>query len=589
MAIPPLDVGSLSLLIARELGQRLAWPLVRRITTIAEGNAFLAVELARVASAPDADADELSPAALSRASHVRRLAETRVRVLPEPTRTALAVVAALGEPRGPVLSRVLEDEAALDAAFDTRVIEEQGARVRFSIRCSPPPPSRASRRGSEDQCIWHWRSVLAIPEERARHLAAGTAEPSTATATAIEEGAADALSRGAPSEAAQLFEEAGRLTPAGDRAKLGERLRAAGDCREQAGDAARALELFRRAVLESPPGPQRARIRAWAAFHEHVPIEDGVAELHIALEESGSDSAARGECLLGIGMALMVAGDWRAARARLQEALQLTQELDDLALRIAVLSTAGHLNEMLDPGSGLAALETSARLAAGRLVPTAGLCPETLLAAAHSWADDVDVSRGMLLAVRERTMAAGDEQGIAAVDHWLIELEVRAGNLERARAYADEAVAILDVDRTDQNLGAALYGRALVGAHEGDAELARRLVARGLEIHETFGDRIFQTQHRGVIGFLELSLDRPSEALEHLIQVDADLRAMGVEEPGAFRTAAISSKRSSDRGAQSKRGASTRGWPPWSQARSSAPLMCLATRRGAPRRGRGRS
>ena len=78
------------------------------------------------------------------------------------------------------------------------------------------------------------------------------------------------------------------------------------------------------------------------------------------------------------------------------------------------------------------------------------------------------------------------------------------------------------------------YGRALVGAHEGDAELARRLVARGLEIHETFGDRIFQTQHRGVIGFLELSLDRPSEALEHLIQVDADLRAMGVEEPGAF-------------------------------------------------------
>ena len=165
MAIPPLDVGVALPAHRARVGQRLARPLVRRITTIAEGNAFLAVELARVASAPDADADELSPAALSRASHVRRLAETRVRVLPEPTRTALAVVAALGEPRGPVLSRVLEDEAALDAAFDTRVIEEQGARVRFHpIRCSPPPPSRASRRGSEDQCDpGTGRSVLAIP------------------------------------------------------------------------------------------------------------------------------------------------------------------------------------------------------------------------------------------------------------------------------------------------------------------------------------------------------------------------------------------------------------------------------------------
>ena len=51
MVIPPLDVESLSRLIARELGQRLPWPVVRRIATIAAGNAFLAIELARVAIA----------------------------------------------------------------------------------------------------------------------------------------------------------------------------------------------------------------------------------------------------------------------------------------------------------------------------------------------------------------------------------------------------------------------------------------------------------------------------------------------------------------------------------------------------------
>ena len=101
MTIPPLDVESLSRLIARELGRRLPWPVVRRIATIAAGNAFLAIELARVASTSGASPDELSPEALSRSTRIKRLAETRVRALPEPTRTALGVVAALGEPQQP--------------------------------------------------------------------------------------------------------------------------------------------------------------------------------------------------------------------------------------------------------------------------------------------------------------------------------------------------------------------------------------------------------------------------------------------------------------------------------------------------------
>ena len=145
---PPLDIGSLSRLIARELGQRLPRLVVRRIATMAAGNAFLAIELARVATLSGDDADELSPAALSRSSHVRRLAETRVRVLPEPTRKALAIVAALGEPRAPTLARALHDEAALDPAFDAGVIAEQGGRVRFTHRCWPQARSPASPHGA---------------------------------------------------------------------------------------------------------------------------------------------------------------------------------------------------------------------------------------------------------------------------------------------------------------------------------------------------------------------------------------------------------------------------------------------------------
>ena len=534
MAIPPLDAELLSRLISRELGRRLAWPVVRRIAEIAGGNAFLAVELARVASQPGTDPDELSPSALSRSAHARRLAETRVRVLPEPTRTALAVVAALGEPRGAVLSRMLEDEAALDAAFDASVIEEQGDRVRFThpLLAAGALASLSPRRRRSIHRALAERADTA--EERARHLAAATSEPSAEVAAAVDLGAADALSRGAPSAAAQLYEESVRLTPAGNASARGRRLLAAGACREQAADPTRALELFQQAVLDSPAGPERARAHAAVATHEQVPLRDSVPQLRLALEECGSDLAARTECVLGIGVGLTIMGEARDGRRHLEEAVRLAATLDDLALRATVLSTAGHLLEAVSPGTGRNTLETAAALAEGSLAPSAQLSPEALLGTLHTWADEFEAGRALLLRVRERAITAGDELGAAGTDMWLTELETRAGRLEEARSRAAAALAVLDTDRCDQNLGAALWGRALVAAHEGDAELARGLVAKGMAIHEALADRIFATHHRSVLGFLELSLDQPVEALGHLAAVDDDVRAMGMEEPGVY-------------------------------------------------------
>jgi DNA-binding CsgD family transcriptional regulator len=534
MLILPLDIESLSRLIARELGQRLPWPVVRRIAYVAAGNALLAIELARVATLSGDDADELSPAALSRSSHVRRLAEARVRVLPEPTRKALAIVAALGEPRAPTLSRALHDEAALDPAFDAGVIGEQGGRVRFThpllaagaLTSLSPWRRRSIHRALAD--------LADTSEERARHLAVATTEPSAEIACAIDDGAADALSRGAPSAAAQLLEEAVRLTPAADGSAMADRLVRAGISREQAGDAMRALELVRRAIRESPPGSQRARARVWVAGHEHVPLQESMVQLRVALGECGTDDAARAKCQLGIGMVLMLAGDWRTARRHLAESVHLSEPLDDEELQVTALAEIGHLDERMAPGSGRAALQTAARMAAGRLIPWAGMCPDALLATVHYWADELEPARALLLGVRERAVAAGDEQGVADVGTWLTELEARAGNLQCARTYADESIAILDLDRHDQNLGTALFGRALVAAYEGDEDLTRGLVARGMTICDSMGDRIFDAKHRTVLGFLELSLDRPVEAVQQLMPVHEQLQEMGVKEPGAF-------------------------------------------------------
>ena len=55
-----------------------------------------------------------------------------------------------------------------------------------------------------------------------------------------------------------------------------------------------------------------------------------------------------------------------------------------------------------------------------------------------------------------------------------------------------------------------------------------------MTICDSIGDRIFDAQHRAVLGFLELSLDRPVEAVQQLMPVHEQLQEMGVKEPGAF-------------------------------------------------------
>ena len=55
-----------------------------------------------------------------------------------------------------------------------------------------------------------------------------------------------------------------------------------------------------------------------------------------------------------------------------------------------------------------------------------------------------------------------------------------------------------------------------------------------MTICDSIGDRIFEAKHRTVLGFLELSLDRPVEAVQQLMPVHEQLQEMGVKEPGAF-------------------------------------------------------
>jgi DNA-binding CsgD family transcriptional regulator len=89
------------------------------------------------------------------------------------------------------------------------------------------------------------------------------------------------------------------------------------------------------------------------------------------------------------------------------------------------------------------------------------------------FAGRLDEARERLVFVRQRAIDAGDESDLAFFLCWLAWLEVQAGNLAMARAYADEAALVASVTGSKSMRAFAHALSALVSAHRGQIDHAR--------------------------------------------------------------------------------------------------------------------
>ena len=206
------------------------------------------------------------------------------------------------------------------------------------------------------------------------------------------------------------------------------------------------------------------------------------------------------------------------------------------ALR-AALTSVGELEASMTPGGGRGCCARRSRSKRSATFQPGWWDPAIDLGGAHIWADELDEARELLESARQRATDAGDEETAEDVCRYLAQVEVRAGNLARAQAHAEAGMAIAEQEEPSWVLSGELFARALVAAHQGDADLARELAARGIPMTEGLGDEVFAILHHGVLGFLELSLGNPGEALAHLEPLPARLERLGIREPrepGAF-------------------------------------------------------
>jgi len=148
--------------------------------------------------------------------------------------------------------------------------------------------------------------------------------------------------------------------------------------------------------------------------------------------------------------------------------------------------------------------------------------------------DDLDAARRYLLEVRALALERGDQRALAVVGVPLCATECLAGNVELAAAHAREGAAYASEAEASHLEGSYKYAFALIDAYTGRADEALAGAQEALAL-EAKGLATVALRCRALLGFVELSLGRPAEALAWLEPAWQLLTDAGYAEPSAFR------------------------------------------------------
>jgi DNA-binding CsgD family transcriptional regulator len=542
--VGPLSAGALHRAIRIHLDRTLPRPVLLRVHTLAAGNPFYALELAR--SLPDDPRAELAlPPTLERAIH------ERLGRLAAPVRRLLEPVALLANPTAVVLEGLGDDPDTagrnLDVAVAAGVIEIEADGIRFTHPLLAE--GVASMIGPRRRRRLHRQlaDLVSDPEERARHFALAADGPSADVADLLEASARLARARGAPSAAAELVEEAVRLTPASLPAEEFRRTIAAGGYHFEAGDAVRARRLLGDAARAAAPGPQRARAN-WRLARAHVFEADHRTAVRLyrqALAEAGEDAETRIEAEAGLAVAMMRMLDDLPAAARharaavdLAEAHSVGAPLPELKARQALIDGLLGDPDALELARNAAELENAADASGAseadsfaRTLGGASFMRGVLL----QWADRLEESRASFEWARRRVLELGDESSLPLIGRYVATNAWLEGDWETAGREADEGYEIAAQTGQSSQQGVLAGVKALVLAHLGRVDDSRAAVAEAAGTSKETGAMFGLLLASSAIGFLELSLGNPAEADRNLAPLLERLEAAGVREPGAMR------------------------------------------------------
>jgi DNA-binding CsgD family transcriptional regulator len=519
----PLSVGSLHRLIHGRLNLALSRPVLLRLHETSGGNPFFALELARalITSGQEATPDEPLPVP----GNLRELVGRRLGALSGSTRGALLGAAASARP-----TRALIPREALEEALDADVLALRGDEVRFTHPLLASVLYADAERSERRAVHRRLAGLLADPEEAARHLALATTKPDASVAERIEDAAGRARTRGAPSAAAELMEQAVALTPPSADADRVRRVLAAARFHIDAGSG-RAESLIE-TVLPLTQGDSRARALTLLGLHrrERGAFGSEHAALREALEHIESDALLEAQIridlinpLFNVAVASMADAD-----AHAQRAVEIAEQAADPGLLASALASRAHLDFVRLRKVRMDELERAAELE--QSLPKADVLARLTLSRVRIWIGQLDAARSTLRALYEEGRAAGLRSEFWALS-FLVDLETRAGNLAHARELAEEFEAIVRPTTRKLAETSAVLSRGLVFAWTGDVEGARRDADEAIGLADAGGWPARIADSRWARGFVELSLEDPAAASEYFAPAVDRVRKGGVGGP----------------------------------------------------------
>ena len=536
LRVGPLSLGAVHRLVNERLDLVLSRPRLRRLRELSAGNPLFALELGRAIGrgAIRLEPGEPLPGSLA------TLVGDRLAVLPADTRAALVAGAAASHPTLELVGRATggRAEERLAPARAAGVIELEGDHIRFTHPLLASGAYAAA--DSSERRTLHRRlaGLLPEPEERARHLALGAEGPDAGVADALETAAHRAHSRGALAAAAELSEQARRLTPVGMEDAGHHRTIQAAIYAWEAGDSGRAQDLLRHARAGAPPGPRHAEVLIWlGTMQQYEGDRESAVELYReARSETGDDIALRARVEEGLASALfMIRRDLPAAADHARAAVALAGQVGEPATQIAALSQLGLVDAVRGGNEWRLALERGRALEEQAEPVQAADSPAFCLAVVLGWVDEFAQARTLFRSLREYSEERGEESALPWILAQLGWVEFLSGHWSEASRCAEEGIELaLQSGQEPQRLFAVAV-RALLRACRGDVDGARGDAETTVALADERGVTIASTLASSALGLLELSLGH-HDALPRLLgPLRVRLEEGGVRELGTMR------------------------------------------------------
>jgi DNA-binding CsgD family transcriptional regulator len=534
-----LTIGALGRILKERLGVAYPRPTLHRIGEVSAGNPFFALELARALGKRARPLGPGDPLPVPESLHA--LVDERLAALPATTFDVLVAASALSRPTLDRLRAAIgsSPEESITHALDAGLIEIDEGVVRFVHPLLAAAVYQGASESRRAEIHRHLADIVEDREERGRHLALGVEEPSQEIASAVDDAARLAAARGACAAAAELMEEAQRLTPPEDVQQRSHRALESGWYLFTAGDSVRARELLEYASELAPPGHLRADALVRLAWLEHHSGDRRVALRSlqaIELDDTPEDLPLRGDVHLLIALShYIIREDLTTATEHAREAVAIAERLGDDSQLVSALTTLGLCEFLMGGGWPSTALDRALAIPAeppdGRILRRPLLHRASLL----FYADQFDEARALFQQVRVLAVARGDESVLPWPLSRLAHLELLAGEWRLAAAHA-EAGLDLAIQTAQRPLEADLLAsRALVLTHSGEVDEARATADEALRLAEDTGAGIGRRLAQAALGLLHLSVNELDEALAHLHALYAASEAAGIIDPGENR------------------------------------------------------